>query len=586
MNQGPFGPWNPGLRSPLPSALLPQVTVFRPEHVSTGLARARELQDLTGLPLEALVCFRPRRLAVHELLVRVTADFTVEDGARSEDLGINFRRLAEILLTRHLDPRMAEIERAHAALREALQARIDEELRTLLDSPTPKKRGLGGFLRRSAPAPADPSERESTALRDWEGRAAAGNDAIERAACRALGRVVGAVRARHGRLWGDRTLLAGVATDLACNEAGSDAIGDLIDPWLVAAVGSEGLRRLPVQARPVVLNTKGASASGKSSMRPLQRALAQEIGERWEDFALISPDIWRKFLLDYDSLGEHYKYAGTFTSLEIEIIDQKLDRYMARKAGRGAMSHLLIDRFRFDSFAPESDEAGSNLLTRFGDLVYLFFMVTPPHATVERAWLRGLEVGRYKSVDDLLAHNVEAFNGMPQLFFTWALRADKAVHYEFLDNDVPQGARPGTIAFGWNGEMNVLDVRRLLDVERYRHIEVGATTPQAVYPGADAMAAARNTGFLAQCLRRLPAVNFALQASGRLYARTENGRLAWSDPQALGEALAEPDTGAALRRVLPGLAQAAGEDVAPGGPRHLSREGTHTLGHWGGALRR
>ena len=259
---------------------------------------------------------------------------------------------------------------------------------------------------------------------------------------------------------------------------------------------------------------------------------------------------------------------------------------MARKAGRGAMSHLLIDRFRFDSFAPESDEAGSNLLTRFGDLVYLFFMVTPPHATVERAWLRGLEVGRYKSVDDLLAHNVEAFNGMPQLFFTWALRADKAVHYEVLDNDVPQGNRPGTIAFGWNGEMNVLDVRRLLDVERYRRIEVGATTPQAVYPGADAMAAARNTGFLAQCLRRLPAVNFALQASGRVYARTENGRLAWSDPQALGEALAEPDTGAALRRVLPGLAQAAGEDVAPGGPRHLSREGTHTLGHWGGALRR
>ena len=145
MNQGPFGPWNPGLRSPLPSALLPQVTVFRPEHVSTGLARARELQDLTGLPLEALVCFRPRRLAVHELLVRVTADFTVEDGARSEDLGINFRRLAEILLARHLDPRMAEIERAHATLREALQARIDEELRTHLDGPTPKKRGFGGF---------------------------------------------------------------------------------------------------------------------------------------------------------------------------------------------------------------------------------------------------------------------------------------------------------------------------------------------------------------------------------------------------------------------------------------------------------
>ena len=50
------------------------------------------------------------------------------------------------------------------------------------------------------------------------------------------------------------------------------------------------------------------------------------------------------------------------------------------------MSHLLIDRFRFDTFAPASDVAGSNLLTRFGSLVYLFFLITPPDATVERAW--------------------------------------------------------------------------------------------------------------------------------------------------------------------------------------------------------
>ncbi|MBM3372819.1 MAG: hypothetical protein FJY44_02995 [Betaproteobacteria bacterium] len=109
-------------------------------------------------------------------------------------------------------------------------------------------------------------------------------------------------------------------------------------------------------------------------------------------------------------------------------MDHKLDRVMARKAERGDMSHLLIDRFRFDTFAPASDVAGSNLLTRFGEIVYLFFMVTPPHATVERAWQRGLEVGRYKAVDDLLAHNIEAYTGMPEVFFTWALAADKKVH--------------------------------------------------------------------------------------------------------------------------------------------------------------
>ena len=141
--------------------------------------------------------------------------------------------------------------------------------------------------------------------------------------------------------------------------------------------------------------------------------LSERIGADWHDFALISPDIWRKQLLDYASLGAAYKYGGACTGEELRIIDQKLDRYMARKGERRAISHLLIDRFRFDSFAPDSDEAGSNLLTRFGHRVYLFFMLTPPEALVERAWKRGLEVGRYKAVDDVLAHGIEAYTGMP-----------------------------------------------------------------------------------------------------------------------------------------------------------------------------
>ena len=91
------------------------------------------------------------------------------------------------------------------------------------------------------------------------------------------------------------------------------------------------------------------------------------MGVNWEDIALISPDIWRKQLLDYGSLGAAYKYAGSFTGEEVQIVDAKLDRHMARKAARGDMPHLLIDRFRFDSFAPDSDAAGSNLLTRFAD---------------------------------------------------------------------------------------------------------------------------------------------------------------------------------------------------------------------------
>ena len=121
---------------------------------------------------------------------------------------------------------------------------------------------------------------------------------------------------------------------------------------------------LPPQEEAVVMNVKGAPASGKSTMRPLQKVLAGKLNWPWDEFALISPDIWRKFLLDYGALGAAYKYAGTLTGHEVEIIDKKLDRRMANRAAKGEIPHLLIDRFRFDSFVPNLEEGSRHLLTR------------------------------------------------------------------------------------------------------------------------------------------------------------------------------------------------------------------------------
>ena len=167
------------------------------------------------------------------------------------------------------------------------------------------------------------------------------------------------------------------------------------------------------------------------------------------------------------------------------------------------MPHLLIDRFRFDSFAPDSDEAGSNLLTRFGQIVYLFFLVTPPAALVERAWLRGLDVGRYKAIDDTLAHAVEAYSGMPQLFFTWIARTEKRVHFEFLDNTAPRGAPPRTAAFGWNDSLTVLDVSILIDIERFRKVNIDARSPAELYADPDIVAPANNTAIPVDVRRAL-----------------------------------------------------------------------------------
>ncbi len=568
------GPWSPGLESQIPERLLSLATLFREEHVSTPLRDAKEIADLTGLPLRDVVAFRPQRLALHELLVRVTADVSVPDGTRVEDLGISFRAITRTLLAHDIEPRMADVVAAHAKARAAIAAVVDRELARLYAAPAPAAPARRGWLSRlagrgaEAPAPARPPDHDVVA--EWEARVRTAEGA-ERAALRALARVVFALLVRHERLWGDRELVARVATDLAANDWGSVAVGAAIEPMIAEGVLREGYRRLQRQEHPVVMNTKGASAAGKSTMRPLQKKLAGTIGVDWGEFALISPDIWRKQLLDYASLGGAYKYAGAFTGEELAIVDHKLDRYMARKAQRGEISHLLIDRFRFDSFAPDSDVAGSNLLTRFGQTVYLFFLVTPPAALVERAWNRGLDVGRYKAVDDTLAHAVEAYAGMPELFFTWIRRRDKRVHFEFLDNTVARGQPPRTAAFGWNDVLNVLDATCLVDIERFRKLDIDARAPDELYPRGDELDPSRNLAILERCVREFREVNFAEQATGRVYLRLVDGAVDWIESP-------PPEMAALLARVLPPGPHAQG---APARAVYLADgERAHTVGTW------
>src|SRR5208337_1711884 len=124
----PSGPWAPGIESPVPEHLRHLCTVFRPENSFTSWSRARVLLDLTGLEATDLAAFRPQRLALHELLIRITADYSVPDGPRIEDLGINFRRIVSRVFEQHIEPEMAAIAASCEATRRRLAAIIEAEL--------------------------------------------------------------------------------------------------------------------------------------------------------------------------------------------------------------------------------------------------------------------------------------------------------------------------------------------------------------------------------------------------------------------------------------------------------------------------
>ena len=576
----------------MPREYLPLSTIFRSENVSTSVAKAQELSGYCGLPVQDLVAFRAERLIVHELLIHSTTGLAVPDGKIYEDLGTNFREIASTILNRYIAPHREEIIQTFEQVRRAASATIARELADLSPAgsaaATNEKESrwrrlfaIGKPNKKPRYSGESAEARERRIVAEWQEKSGSADDRLEAACFQALSRIATAIISRRGRLFGDNALLTELAVTLVGNDYGSEIIGEAIEPYFQQAVAREGYRPLPPQTCPTVMNVKGASAAGKSTMRPLQRALAEKLNFPWNEFALISPDIWRKFLLDYGSLGAAYKYAGTMTGHEIEIIDKKLDLRMAAKAAKGKMSHLLIDRFRFDSFVPVTEgKESARLLTRFGDLVYMFFMITPPELTVERAWTRGLKVGRYKAVDDLLAHNVEAFTGMPELFFTWALSAGKRVHYEFLDNSVAEGRPPRTVAFGWNKEMTILDIKSMLDIDRFRKINIQAQAPDEVYAGNN-LAPECNVEFLKRCARLIPVINFADYDTGRVYARLQDGQWVWRDPQRFAQALNDPDVRAGLQAIAPDDDNSATGAISA--RPDLAAQKAHTLGEWGEA---
>lgn len=598
------GPWNPGLLSDIPRAYLGLSTILRQEHVSTGLEEVLELRSLTGLEFRELVAWRPQRLMVHELLLRITADLLVPAGDRVEDLGIHFRRMADQLLAGGIAASLPAFEALHSDCSRALDERLTVWMGLLTDDApaVPAAASTGFWSRLLGRSTTTPGRAVSESIADggvhsdwdieervvikWTQMAAAAVNGVDRIGLRALLRIASVVRAKLGGLAAQQELVRRLAHRMALNELASDVIGDAVGQQVHGLAPGLGFVQLPAQPQPVVLNTKGSSASGKSTLRLQQRELVRRMGLAWEDFAVISPDIWRKYLLDYDSLGEAAIYAGSLTGLELELIDRKLDRYMARKAEQGRMTHLLIDRFRFDSFALDSDEAGSNLLTRFGHQIFMFFMITPPHETVVRAWHRGLEFGRFKPVDDLLAHNVEAYTGMPELFFTWALNTEKVVHFEFLDNSVPKGQRPKTMAFGCNGHLVLLDPMGFMQIDRYRHINLQARSAEAVYPADLSQGPTLYTHFLRACLQRMPHVDLASAATGEVYAQFESGHLKAIEPSLLRQELSAPALRAGVVAAAPTLrpwleASASPPDELPL-PAAISEDLTQqTLGVWG-----
>lgn len=549
--------WNPGIGTGIPREFKSLETIFRPECVFSGIDEVKEFAALTGLAEEELTVFRPERLVLHELTVRVTADIAVAEGEREEDFGWNFRRIAEHIRDVYIAPQMEAIKAAYAELRQNADLAVREILGETLFAPPPTiaPPSFWSRLLRPPKAAVEESsiERDQRIVAAYKTAGLGSADPMQRAIYKSLYRVLSAIAGKRGSIIADRDLLAKLVTNHVCNSYGSQLVGQMIAPLIDAAIAQEGYARVANREAPVLISLKGAAASGKSSLRPLIKQIMADQGIEPDGYATISPDIWRRLLLDYEALGPARKYAGHLTSRELTVVDGKLDRHIRDKAKRDhAIPHFLVDRFRFDSFS--SEKVGLVLhdtYARYVDTMVMYFLVTAPEETVERGWQRALERGRYKAVEDFLGHGIEAYSGMPKIFFKWLAYPHPKYHYFFLDNMVPRGTFPKTIAVGDQQEMTISDPRGFINIERYQRINVSATSAGQVYPAAALMSVANNASFLKECVRRIPVVNFVDPASGKTYLTLKGGKAEVLDAAVLAQVAQEAEIAAAIGQIAP-----------------------------------
>jgi len=565
MGDESYSAWNPGIVSEIPAPYRELETIYNLANVFTRLDDVNQQATETGLSPEELIGFRPHRLVLHELIVRITADIVVLEGENEEDLGINFRNIANLIFSQYIIPGLMQIEHGFDTMRTRIEDMTALELeRALLPQPVAKqtKPSLWSSLFKPKPKPKPVTthvqtrqEREFELINDFKQRGLDASDELSAAVYRSLYRILGSIATTRGFIGNDPDYLKDICVRHACNYLGSREIGRKVGVLVDKAIEAEGYARIADADNPILISLKGASAAGKSSLRPNLSEMMTQLGIEDHGYGTISPDIWRRMLADYEVLGESYKYAGRFTGHEINVIDTKVDHYIRAKADkRQSIPHLMVDRFRFDSFASEKiTRVLHKTYVRYIDTMYMYFIVTPPEATVERGWDRGLERGRYKAVEDFLGHCIEAYAGMPKLLFKWTSHDKPVYFFEFLDNSVAKGTYPTLIARGTQGKMQIYQLHSLIDIERYQRINVLATCPEEVAAPPEQLLVANNLGFLKQCIARFALIEFIDRASDSCYLRIRSGSFDVCDADLFNGNLADETLVEVVKQLAPDL---------------------------------
>ncbi|MCD8520308.1 MAG: ATP-binding protein [Alphaproteobacteria bacterium] len=456
-------------------ASLFQRTALRP-YRDNDFAGLEKLSDITGDTVQDLAIFSPQRLLLQETIIACDSRLYIEDDNHDvEAYGENFREIFEIIYERYVKP---EAARLFADLDEkfaAVERDVTRDVADLLDSENPDL-----WLYSALMAGGDNGGYEETAFQREQRRKVGSLDTYYRRLVRK-----GVDKTRSPQEFKD--LLIRLVTARTYDLTARDYLLHEIKGCIKEAIADNEVTALErINAKDALLHIiHGPPSAGKTTLRPRIMQAARNQGISWASVMVLNADVWREFLLEGKDLGEDADYWGPLTDNELSIMWDRMDILLRRKwhiQPHIAVDHFYPDRSELATYPNRTDHFHTSLL------------LAHPDQIIQRSYNRGQIEGRYITVPELLYHMRETYKAYGPYFRS---AAGENVRIEIVDNAVPLGMEPKTVAFGdmSKDELNVFDVAGILLIDRYRQVNPAATKPSELFD-MNTRDLANNLGFL------------------------------------------------------------------------------------------
>lgn len=241
------------------------------------------------------------------------------------------------------------------------------------------------------------------------------------------------------------------------------------------------LQRLSVRTREErhTFMLTGAPACGKGTIVATMELQAKELfGINWDDTIKINSDNHREIVSIASGMGDDISMHAKLNNAEAKYISNLAYKRVQEQLDKGEGHHLLID-----TVSPSKDKLGLGIQNS-GSL-HVACVSVPVDISVERAFKRGQEIGRYVGSNYLIgAHKMVSTNLLKNVVDKCK---DTGATLSIFNTNVPRGEQP-IQAMHLDLSTNtavICDDDAMALIYGKKHIDVKATDSAHVYTDED-----------------------------------------------------------------------------------------------------